>query len=84
MTETTEAPIESIDALVSGWRAELDGEVSVSASAVQDHLLELWGRLPEGEARVHVEGWLTETLQRNLYQVTDIDARLADVLPSSN
>lgn len=81
MTETTEAPNEPIDVLVSAWRAELDGQVSVSASTVQDHLLDLWGRLPEGDARQLVEGWLTETLERNLYQVADIDARLAGVLP---
>jgi hypothetical protein len=79
-----DAGAETIDGLVAEWRAELDGQVSVSASTVQDHLLDLWGRLPEGDARDQVERWLTETLQRNLYQVSDIDARLAGVLPSSD
>lgn len=65
---------------MAAWRAELDGQISVSASTVQDRLLELWGRLPEGESRREVEQWLTETLHRNLYQVNDIDARLAAVV----
>lgn len=80
MTNAPETVDEAIEALVASWRAELDGQVSVSASTVQDHLFELWGRLPDGEARQRVEGWITETLQRNLYQVIDIDARLAGVL----
>lgn len=62
------------------WRTEIDGQVSVSASTVQDHLLDLWGRLPDNGARQQVEQWLTETLQRNLYQVSDIDSRLTDVV----
>ncbi len=83
MTDAPEVLEETIDTLVAEWRTELDGQISVSASTVQDHLLDLWGRLPEGNARAQVERWLTETLQRNLYQVADIDARLAGVLPAS-
>ena len=56
--------------------------MSVPASVVQDCLLDLWGHLPEGETRTEVERWLTETLERNLYAVADIDARLASVLPA--
>ncbi len=67
---------------MAAWRTEIDGQISVSASTVQDHLLDLWGRLPEGDVRQQIEQWLTETLQRNLYQVSDIDARLAGVVPS--
>ena len=55
--------------------------MSVPASVVQDALLDLWGHLPEGEIRTEVERWLTETLERNLYSVGDVDARLAHVLP---
>ncbi len=84
VTHAPEAIDESIDALVAAWRTEIDGQVSVSASTVQDHLLELWGRLPEGDVRQQVERWLTETLQRNLYQVSDIDARLTGVVASSS
>jgi hypothetical protein len=40
----------------------------------------LWGFLPEGDIRTQVERWLTETLERNLYAVADIDARLSSVL----
>jgi hypothetical protein len=80
VTHAPEAVDETIDGLVAAWRAELDGQISVSASTVQDRLLELWGRLPEGESRREVEQWLTETLHRNLYQVNDIDARLAAVV----
>lgn len=69
---------------MAAWRTEIDGQVSVSASTVQDHLLELWGRLPEGDVRQQIELWLTETLQRNLYQVSDIDARLTGVTASSS
>ena len=46
----------------------------------QDGLLDLWGLLPEGDTRAEVERWLTETLERNLYVVADIDARLSTVL----
>jgi len=84
VTHAPEAVDESIDALVAAWRTEIDGEVSVSASTVQDHLLELWGRLPDGDVRQLVEQWLTEMLQRNLYQVSDIDARLTGVVASSS
>jgi hypothetical protein len=68
--------IERIEPFVALWRAELSGQVSVSASGVQDRLLELWGQLPEGAGRSQVERWLTETLERHLYEVTDIDSRL--------
>jgi hypothetical protein len=54
----------------------------VPASVVQDGLLDLWGHLPEGESRAEVERWLTETLERNLYSVGDVDARLSSVLPA--
>jgi hypothetical protein len=74
---------ERIDELVAAWKDELDGQVSVSASVVQDRLLDLWGHLPESEARVRVERWLTETLVRQLYTVSDIDARLDQVLSSN-
>jgi hypothetical protein len=30
-----------------------------------------------------VERWLTETLERNLYSVGDVDARLSTVLPAN-
>lgn len=89
MTEATEAPAaESTDqdhgdpteAAVAAFRRQLEGHVSVSASVVQDGLLDLWGLLPEGETRTVVERWLTETLERNLYAVTDVDSRLDAVL----
>ena len=79
MSVSDEQPT-SIDAAVAAWRSELDGRTSVSASDVQDHLLELWGRLPEGDLRSEIEQWLTETLARQLYAVDDIDARLDQVL----
>jgi hypothetical protein len=69
------------ESLVADFRRQLDGQVSVSATVVQDHLLDLWGLLPEGEIRTEVERWLTETLERSLYQVSDVDARLASVIP---
>jgi hypothetical protein len=68
--------VERVEPLVAVWRAELSGQVSVSASGVQDRLLELWGQLPEGEGRSQVERWLTETLERHLYEVADIERRL--------
>ena len=94
MTEATEAPApidqieesanpdanpEEADSLVSAFRRQLEGQVSVPASLVQDTLLDLWGVLPEGESRSEVERWLTETLERSLYSVSDVDARLATV-----
>jgi hypothetical protein len=90
VTEATEAPIEGLDeterteAVVAAFRRQLEGQVSVPASVVQDGLLDLWGALPEGATRAQVERWLTETLERNLYSVTDIDARLASVLPEAD
>jgi hypothetical protein len=79
--DMTDAPdtIERIEPFVAVWRAELAGQVSVSAAGVQDRLFELWGQLPEGEGRSQIERWLTETLERHLYEVADIERRL-DVL----
>ena len=68
--------------VAEAWLAELADQVSVPASEVQDHLLDLWGALDEGSARVEVERWLTETLGRNLYAVADINERLDELLAS--
>ena len=85
MTEATEVSAtseespdvnERIEAAVAAFRRQLEGQVSVSASVVQDGLLDLWGILPEGDSRSVVERWLTETLERNLYSVNDVDSRL--------
>lgn len=70
----------TIETMVAEWKAELEGQQSVSASNVQDRLLDLWGQLPEGSVRSEIEKWLTETVQRHLYAVSDIDARLQRVL----
>jgi hypothetical protein len=72
------------DEVIAALRQQLEGRVSVSASMVQDRLLDLWGALPEGSSRTAVERWLTETLERNLYSVTDIDDRLEAVLAEQN
>ena len=91
VTEAPEAntPIDSaiatedstrMEAAISAFRRQLEGQVSVSAAVVQDGLLDLWGILPEGDSRGVVERWLTETLERNLYSVTDVDSRLDAVL----
>lgn len=71
---------ESIESAVAAFRRQLEGQVSVPASVVQDGLLDLWGLLPEGDRRTVVERWLTETLERSLYQVTDVDSRLDTVV----
>jgi hypothetical protein len=83
VTDAPEAPaqLDQTEAAVAAFRRQLEGQISVSASVVQDGLLDLWGLLPDGDSRAQVERWLTETLERNLYQVADIDARLATVLP---
>lgn len=83
MTETQEAEVAPVEPLVAAWRSELDGQVSVAASHVQDHLLDLWGLLPDGDARAQVELWLTETLERNLYVAAEVDDRLSRVIPQS-
>lgn len=87
VTEATEAPAtdetelnERMEAAITAFRRQLEGQVSVPASVVQDGLLDLWGILPEGDSRSVVERWLTETLERNLYSVTDVDSRLDAVL----
>ena len=66
----------SVDAAVEGWIAELRDGLSLSSSAVQDRLLDLWGLLDEGEVRREIERWLTETLDRNLYTSDDLITRL--------
>jgi hypothetical protein len=80
--EDATAP-KSIETLVAEWKVELDGQQSVSATNVQDRLLDLWGQLPEGDTRAEIEQWLTETVQRHLYAVADIDARLQKVLATA-
>jgi hypothetical protein len=80
--EDAAAP-KAIETLVAEWKAELDGQQSVSATNVQDRLLDLWGQLPEGDTRAEIEQWLTETVQRHLYAVADIDARLQKVLATA-
>jgi hypothetical protein len=85
VTDAPEAParLDPTETAVAAFRRQLQGQVSVPASLVQDFMLDLWGLLPEGDTRTQVERWLTETLERNLYVVADIDARLATVLPAS-
>lgn len=68
--------------VAEAWLAELADQVSVPASEVQDHLLDIWGALEDGPARVEVERWLTETLRRNLYSVSDVNERLGSLLPA--
>ena len=68
--------------VAEAWLRELADQVSVPASTVQDRLLDLWGALGEGPERVEVERWLTETLRRNLYSVSDINDRLESLLPA--
>jgi hypothetical protein len=78
MSDTT------ISELVAAWIDEISGEVSVSASRVQDRLFDLWGALEEGEARREVERWLTETLDRELFLVAEIIDRVNElILPAS-
>jgi hypothetical protein len=69
--------------VAEAWLEELADQISVPASDVQDHLLDLWGALDEGPARSEVERWLTETLRRHLYSVSDINERLETLLPVS-
>jgi hypothetical protein len=61
--------------VAEAWLAQLSDQIAVPASDVQDHLLD------EGPAREEVERWLTETLRRNLYSVSDINERLETFLP---
>jgi hypothetical protein len=68
-----------LDAVVEAWIAELGDELAVSASAVQDRLLDLWGLVPDGETRRTIEDWLTETLHRELYTSADITDRLREL-----
>jgi hypothetical protein len=82
VTDAPEVPaqLDPTEVALAAFRRQLEGQISVPASVVQDALLDLWGHLPEGETRAEVERWLTETLERNLYSVGDVDARLASVL----
>ena len=74
---------EDADAAIAAFRGQLEGQVSVPATVVQDCLLDLWAKLPEGDPRTEVERWLTETLERNLYVVSDVDARLESVFSAN-
>jgi hypothetical protein len=66
----------TVEEIVESWVGGLADQVSVSASTVQDHLIDLWAALEEGETRREVERWLTETLERELYLVEDVVDRL--------
>lgn len=66
----------SVEGAVERWIAELEDGLSLSSSAVQDRLFDLWGMLDEGEMRREVERWLTETLDRHLYTGTELITRL--------
>jgi hypothetical protein len=70
----------SVEVAVARWVAQLRDQVSVSASAVQDRLFDVWGLLPDGDARRVVGEWLTETLDRSLYVTDDIIDRLENLL----
>jgi hypothetical protein len=79
--DAAEGSLTSAVDVAEAWLTQLSDQISVSASDVQDHLLDLWGALDEGPARAEVERWLTETLRRNLYSVSDINERLETLLP---
>lgn len=81
--DAADSPLTSAVDVAEVWLAQLADQISVSASDVQDHLLDLWGALDEGPARAEVERWLTETLRRNLYSVSDINERLETLLPAN-
>lgn len=66
----------SVETAVERWIAELNDGLSLSALAVQDRLLDLWGLLDDGDVRHEVERWITETLDRNLYTSEDLIVRL--------
>ena len=70
----------SVEAAVEGWIAELGDGLSLSATAVQDRLLDLWGLLDDGDTRRAVEQWLTETLDRHLYVSDDLVSRLRSLV----
>jgi len=75
--------VQSAVQVAEEWLANLSDQSAVPASDVQDHLLDLWGVLDEGPARSEVERWLTETLRRNVYSVSDINERLETLLPAN-
>jgi hypothetical protein len=81
--DASEGVLTSAVDVAEAWLAQLSDRISVPASDVQDHLLDLWGALDEGPARAEVERWLTETLRRNLYAVSDINERLETLLPAN-
>jgi hypothetical protein len=81
--DAVEGAVTSAVDVAEAWLAQLSDQISVPASDVQDHLLDLWGALDEGPARAEVERWLTETLRRNLYSVSDINERLETLLPAN-
>jgi hypothetical protein len=70
----------TVDEIVESWIGELADQVSVSASTVQDHLLDVWGAVEDGDTRREVERWLTETLGRELYLVEDVVDRLTELV----
>ena len=79
MAETGMVETANIEEVLRALVAELSDQVSVSASRVQDNLIDLWGMLPEGLVRSGVEDWLTETLHRNLYTTEEVVSRLQDL-----
>ena len=78
VTDAPTAPVQldPTESALAAFRRQLEGQVSVPASLVQDGLLDLWGFLPEGDTRTEVERWLTETLDRHLYTTDELVTRL--------
>jgi hypothetical protein len=74
MTETV-----TIEDFLRTWINALSDQVAVSASRVQDGLIDLWGMLDDGDVRTGVEDWLTETLQRNLYTTDEVVTRIQEL-----
>jgi len=74
--------VESAGTYVEQWLADLAEQKAdpVSALAVQDRLLGLWGLLDEGARRAVVETWLTETLKRDLYLTDELRFRLDELV----
>ena len=58
--------------LIADWRAVAQPDAYFSPSRVQDRLFDLYGELRDLPAAAVIEGWLSLTVQRDMFSGAEI------------
>lgn len=58
--------------LIADWRAVAQPDAYFSSSRVQDRLFDLYGELRDLPAAAVIEGWLSLTVQRDMFSGAEI------------